>query len=350
MLKLKTHTDDNNSEINVLVNSVIHNPLTAKKHRGFLKPKEPLRIMVVEDEKEHNELIKFVLDKKGYHVVAFDNALDALDYLKYEKVDIIISDIMMPKMNGIEFCSIVKKKYENIYFILLTAKGEIKDKVVGLDIGADEYIVKPFDIMEFIARVRAGERIVNSKKQLTFLNEKLEKIADIDALTKTKNRRYFQNIINTELDRANRYNHTIALLMLDIDFFKKINDRYGHLAGDHVLKGIAQLISGSVRASDIVCRYGGEEFVIILPETNPKLAFHTAEKIRTLIEKTIFKYDQNSIAVTVSIGIVIKTPSVDMNKKQLLELADKALYKAKDNGKNKSVIYKWYRINDLQAN
>jgi diguanylate cyclase (GGDEF)-like protein len=306
------------------------------------------KIMIVEDDDGIRELVYFALRKQGYKVVAYDSALKALDNIQSDKVDIIISDLMMPKMDGIEFCSVVKKKYKHIFFIILTAKDSIDDKVEGLEVGADEYITKPFDFMELLARVKAAERIINTQKQLIFVNEQLEKLADTDELTKLKNRRYFQSEAPKEIQRADRYGHTVAVLMLDIDDFKQINDTYGHLVGDEALKMVSSVLLGSTRASDIVCRYGGEEFVIFLPEINPKNAFKVAEKIRKNMEAAKLSTEEGKISMTISIGIAIKTPHMHINLKELIDQADKALYSAKKDGKNKTVIYKWFKINDLK--
>ncbi|MEW5822222.1 MAG: diguanylate cyclase [Cyanobacteriota bacterium] len=306
----------------------------------------PLRnrstVMIVEDDNDNRELIYYMLKNKGYNVVTFSNALDALKYLESNKVDIIVSDIMMPKMDGIEFCSTVRKKYSGIYFIMLTAKSEKNDVSYGLNIGADDYITKPFDFMEFSARVKVGERIILNQKKLTYLNDKLEQIADTDSLTKLKNRRYFSTEATKELNRAKRYGHTLALFMIDIDNFKQINDKYGHLTGDLVLKKIAKIISLKARESDIICRYGGEEFVMVIPETDPKKASYTAEKIRKLVEKTKITIDDKEIDLTISIGIALNTPKNMISLKELVDFADRALYSAKNSGKNKTVIHKWF--------
>lgn len=303
--------------------------------------KQPTSVVVVEDEADIRELISYILESRGYQTISFENPVKAMAHLASHPVDIIVSDVMMPEMDGIEFCSQIKNKNKNTYFILLTAKGEKSDVTNGLNIGADDYIIKPFDFTEFIARVKAGERIVKNHKRLVYLNEQLEKMADTDGLTRLKNRRYFITHAQKELNRARRYNHTLAVLMIDIDHFKTINDTYGHLTGDLVLKKLARVLTKHARESDIISRYGGEEFVILIPETNPRKAYFTAEKLRKVIEKTDFTVDKNTISVTVSIGLALKTPSNDHTLETLIDKADKALYQAKNSGRNKSVIEEW---------
>lgn len=318
--------------------------------RAFDNPikKSSLSLMVVEDDNDVRELICFMLKNKGYRIVSFDNAITALKYLESNMVDFIISDVVMPDMDGFNFCSKVKEKYPQLYFILLTAKSNKTDITNGLTIGADDYIVKPFDFMEFLARVEAGERVIQNQKELTFLNEKLEKLADTDGLTRLNNRRFLFIEGERELKRATRYNHTIAAFMIDIDHFKNINDTYGHQAGDYILKRVGKLLTSTFRESDIICRYGGEEFVTILPETNPKLAFRSAEKIRKVIEKETFNFEGNEIKLTISVGVAIKTPDMNIDLKKLIGYADKGLYSAKAQGRNKSVLYKSFKITNLE--
>lgn len=303
--------------------------------------KQQTSIMVVEDDPDIRELISYILETKGYKISVFENPIKAIEQLKTTPVDIIVSDVMMPEMDGIEFCSKVKNKDKSTYFILLTAKGGKNDISNGLNTGADDYIVKPFDFTEFLARVNAGERIVKNHKRLVYLNEQLEKMADTDGLTRLKNRRYFISNAQKELNRARRYNHTLAVMMIDIDYFKKVNDTYGHLTGDVILKQLGRILTRYARESDIISRYGGEEFVILIPETNPKKAYHAAEKLRKVIEKTNFKIDKDIIPVTVSIGVALKTPSNSYSLEKLIDKADKALYQAKNTGRNKCVIEEW---------
>lgn len=299
-------------------------------------------VMIVEDDEGIRELISFALENKGFNVVAYDNPTRALENLTADNVDIIISDLMMPQMSGTEFCTIVKEHFSHIYFIMVTAKTTLEDKLQGFHVGADEYITKPFDFLELIARVQAADRIIKTQKHLIFLNEQLEKLADTDELTTLKNRRYFEHESTKELERAKRYDHTVAVVLLDLDLFKNINDTYGHATGDKALQLVSKVIVDSCRTSDIVCRYGGEEFIIFLPETNPKNAYRVAEKIRKNIEKTRFIYENNKIRLTTSIGVAIKAPHMNLNLKQLTDYADKALYMAKKKGRNKTLIYKWF--------
>lgn len=299
-------------------------------------------VMVVEDDDSIRELITFSLTKNGFSVIDFNNPIKAIKKLSTEKVDIIISDVVMPEMDGIEFCSYVKKHYQNIFFIIVTGKDKSEEKIHGLNIGADEYIIKPFDFKELTARIKAAERIVNTQKQLVFLNDQLENLADTDSLTKLKNRRFFETEALKEIDRAKRYNHILSLIMIDIDKFKQINDTYGHNVGDDVLKATSRILESTMRKSDMICRYGGDEFIVLIPETSPKNTYSLSEKIRKNIEHHTLKYKDKSIAFTVSVGTALKDPTAKLSLKALVEQTDKALYRSKNSGRNKTVISKWY--------
>lgn len=296
-------------------------------------------VMIVEDDSDVSYLEEVSLLNNGFNVVAFNNPIGALDYLEDNHVDIIISDVMMPQMNGYDFCAKVKNsKDKDAYFIIVTVKNEMADKVTGLALGADDYIVKPFNVMEFIARVKVGERIIRTQRQLTSTNNELERLVDIDFLTGLYNRRFFNLQISKEDHRTDRYSRSYGIMILDIDHFKLINDTYGHLTGDEILKQFAHRIKENIRTSDIGCRYGGEEFAIIIPEVKPMQAYEMGEKIRHKIASIPFKGNGDDIEITTSIGIAIKSYENKVNAEELINKADKALYQAKSTGRNRTVM------------
>lgn len=299
----------------------------------------PARIMIVETSKDIREILSNFLTKKGSTVITCENAVQAIDCLSTSSIDIIISGSNLPVIDGIEFCSIVKEKFNHIYFILLTSKTKIDDIIKGLNTGVNECITKPFDFMEILAKIQAAENIISTHKKLSFLNERLEKYVNTDELTRLKNRRFFNVEVLKEIRRARRYKHEVAILMIDVDNFKKINDTYGHVIGDKVLKAIADNLVTSTRESDIVCRYGGEEFIVFFPEINKPNALVAAEKLRKNVDKMIVEIDNLSISPTISIGIVVKSPEMDLSLEELTTMADEALYRAKNSGKNKAVMY-----------
>lgn len=286
----------------------------------------------MDDEKHMQELVKYHLLKNGYEVRVAGNGLEALDAVKQSKPDLIISDVMMPKMDGYEFCKKLREDDETktIPFIFLTAKGQLPDKIQGLKTGADDYIVKPFNPEELMQMVKA-----RSKRVETYLE-----IANLDELTGIYNLRYLRERLKEELDKAIKTSQYLAVGFIDIDQFSKVNDTLGHPTGDQVLKRIAEVIKENIRFSDILARYGGEEFVAVLEETDPEDACKVMERVRSAIENERFRYKDKdlNIKVTVSIGIAgyPKNGKVDQ---ELIEKADRALYRAKDMGKNKVIIY-----------
>lgn len=286
----------------------------------------------MDDEKHMQELVKYHLLKNGYEVRVAGNGLEALDAVKQSKPDLIISDVMMPKMDGYEFCKKLREDDETktIPFIFLTAKGQLPDKIQGLKTGADDYIVKPFNPEELMQMVKA-----RSKRVETYLE-----IANLDELTGIYNLRYLRERLKEELDKAIKTSQYLAVCFIDIDQFSRVNDTLGHPTGDQVLKRIAEVIKENIRFSDILARYGGEEFVAVLEETDPEDACKVMERVRSAIENERFRYKDKdlNIKVTVSIGIASypKNGKVDQ---ELIEKADRALYRAKDMGKNKVIIY-----------
>jgi diguanylate cyclase (GGDEF)-like protein len=217
---------------------------------------------------------------------------------------------------------------------MLTGEDEQEDKVEGLELGADDYITKPFQYPELLARIRAGKRIVDLQKELVETNRRLELLSVTDGLTKLHNHRYFQDELARAFEESQRYARPLSLAMIDIDFFKKVNDTYGHAVGDDVLKCAARLFAESVRSTDLVARYGGEEFAVMMPETSLDDGCVFAEKIRSLIEATALDTQAGPVPATVSIGVASVPHSRIHTAKELIVAADKALYRAKRAGRN----------------
>src|SRR6266403_3339358 len=224
------------------------------------KENVPLTVLVIEDHPDQRDLLAIVLQREGYRVITAANGLEALERLETEKVQIALSDIMMPKMDGFELIKRIRSNptLKNIYLILITARIQEGDRVRGLDLGADDYITKPFSFSELLARVRVGSRVVHYQQNLEYQTQ-------IDPLTGLFNRRAFERKITEEFERAIRYTHPVSVLLLDIDNFKNINDTYGHHGGDNALVKISETLRERTRRSDFPARYGGEEFVLILP-------------------------------------------------------------------------------------
>lgn len=296
----------------------------------------PFRVAVVDDDSAIRRLVRLFLKRAGYDVVECTTGLEARDTLMKEPWDLAILDRRLPDMDGVVLCQELKANpgYRSRYIIMLTGEDEQEDKIEGLELGADDYITKPFQSPELLARVRAGKRIVDLQKELMETNRRLELLSITDGLTKLHNHRYFQDELARAFEESERYERPLSLAMIDIDYFKKVNDTYGHAVGDEILKGVANLYRESVRTTDLVARYGGEEFAVMMPETNLADALTFAEKIRSLVESTPMETQAGPLNITVSLGVASIPHSKIHTPKEVIVAADKALYRAKRNGRN----------------
>jgi diguanylate cyclase (GGDEF)-like protein len=289
-----------------------------------------LTVLIIEDHPDQRDLLAIVLQREGYEVITAANGLDALSKLNEHQVNIALSDIMMPKMDGFELINKIRSNptLQHIYMILITARIQEGDRVRGLDLGADDYITKPFSFSELLARVRVGSRVVQYQQHLEYQTQ-------IDSLTGLFNRRAFERKITDEFERAKRYGHALSVLILDIDNFKQINDTYGHHGGDKALVKISETLREKTRRSDFPSRYGGEEFVLILPESDQESALQAATKIHEEIRSCTFGTPEKPFLLTVSIGLSSTSLKAYSDWRQMIEDADGALYHAKNTGKDK---------------
>jgi len=296
----------------------------------------PFNIPIVDDDAAIRRLLRLLLTRAGYQTFECTTGSEARERLWKEPWDIAILDRKLPDMDGVVLCHEIKSHAElrKRYIIMLTGEDEQEDKVEGLELGADDYITKPFQVAELLARVRAAKRIVDLQKELLETNKRLELLSITDGLTKLHNHRHFQDELNRAFDESARYERPLSLAMIDIDFFKKVNDTHGHAVGDDVLREVARLYRDSVRSTDLVARYGGEEFAVMMPETTMDDAAIFAEKIRSMIEATPIQTQAGPVTVTVSIGVASVPHSRIHSSKELIVAADKALYRAKRNGRN----------------
>jgi diguanylate cyclase (GGDEF)-like protein len=290
----------------------------------------PFTVLVVEDHPDQRELLAIVLQREGYKVVTAANGLEALEKLETENVQIVLSDIMMPKMDGFELIKRIRMNpaLKNIYLILITARIQEGDRVRGLDLGADDYITKPFSFSELLARVRVGSRVVHYQKHLEYQTQ-------VDSLTGLFNRRAFEKKIHEEFERSKRYHNPLSVLILDIDNFKTINDTYGHHGGDAALVKISETFREKTRQTDFPSRYGGEEFVLVLPETDQDSALQVASKIHEAIRSCAFGTTARPYTLTVSIGVSSTSARFYTDWHEMVDDADQALYLAKNTGKDR---------------
>jgi diguanylate cyclase (GGDEF)-like protein len=294
-----------------------------------------LNILIVDDEEEIRLILKEVLSLPGYNVRTASGGSEAINMIDDVDFDIVITDIMMPEVDGVEVTRKFKEANSDTTIIVITGHSSIKSALAVLEEGAYDYITKPFNIDEVKATVkRAAERhkLLNEVKEKEFYKQ----LAILDGLTEVYNRHYFNQILPRELERAKRYGSPLSFLMADIDYFKKFNDTQGHLAGDWALKKASQIIVGSVRNSDMVFRYGGEEFAVALPETDKPGAITVARRIKESISVTRFLDSRIMPTQHLTISIGVSTFPVDAhNLREVVENADKSLYSAKRLGRDR---------------
>ncbi len=289
-------------------------------------------ILVVDDTITNLDILVELLDM--YDVMDATSGEDALEIVQEEKIDLILLDIMMPEMDGFEVCRQLKEDpaTRDIPIIFITANTDENSIAQAYDIGGTDYVMKPFRPKELLSRVKKELKLQDMMNELKLL-------ASTDPMTKLYNRRYFTQISEHTLDLSKREKQKLSIIMLDIDKFKNINDTYGHQIGDDVIVTLANKLINQQRKSDVVCRYGGEEFVILLPNTTIEGASIVANKIREDIEALSVGLDsQNSLNFTVSIGVSEVDIINDINIEAALKRADDALYEAKETGRNKVCI------------
>ncbi len=299
------------------------------------KKSADLNILIVDDEEDIRLLLKEVLSFPDYNVWTASGGLEAINMMKEADFNIVITDIRMPGVDGVEVARKFKEANSDTTIIAMTGYASTQSALAVLEGGAYDYITKPFNIDEVRITVkRAVERyrLLNEVKE----KELYKQLAIIDGLTEVYNRHYFNQMIPRELERAKRYKNPFSFLMLDIDNFKNFNDDHGHLAGDWALKKTSQVIVGSARVSDMVFRYGGEEFAVALPETDKSGAIILAKRIRATMSKTRFLDSRIMPTQHITISIGVCTFPVDaQNFREVIENADKYLYSAKRLGRNR---------------
>jgi len=290
------------------------------------------KILIVDDVPANIKMLREVL-KSGYDIMFATSGRDAIDLMEPRALpDLILLDIMMPEMDGYEVCRILKSDEltAKIPVVFITSKDDEEDEIKGFELGAVDYVTKPFSIPVVKARVQTH---VELKQQ----REILENLSSVDGLTGVPNRRNFDEFLDRNWTLCMRASKSIALIMIDIDHFKKFNDHYGHLEGDECLKKVAAILKSCInRDTDIVARYGGEEFGCILPVTDIDGALSIAEMMRKSIEAMAIEHQQSTTAacVTISLGVAAMVPMQDAPANTIIKMADRALYSAKMSTRN----------------
>jgi diguanylate cyclase (GGDEF)-like protein len=286
----------------------------------------PRKVLVVDDDPAIRRIVTKILESADYQVAVASDGHEALEYIRRECVHFIITDWDMPTINGAELCRTLRKEElpHYIYIIMLTGSFSL---VEGLVCGADDFVSKPVNSSELLARLHAGTRIVD-------LEARLRLLARYDCLTEAVNRRTFFEIFEKEWHRTSRSRESLSCVIADLDHFKSINDRYGHQAGDRVLRAVAAVLQIQARVPDCVCRYGGEEFCMLLPGANEQGAIQFAERCRLGIENLRFEVPMRGTCVTASFGVAARDAET-ANPAQLVFMADQALLAAKRMSRNR---------------
>ncbi len=298
---------------------------------------ESAKILIADDDPVSRKLLTNTLQKLGYEVTEAAEGTRAWEVLQGEDAPrLAILDWMMPGMKGIEVCQALRTLTDKpyVYTLLLSARERTEDVVEGLGAGADDYLTKPFDAHELEARLRSGRRILDLLDLLTSARERLQLQATHDSLTGILNRGAILERLEQEINRACREHQYIAVLMADVDHFKSVNDNYGHLSGDLVLRQVADRLRASVRPYDVVGRYGGEEFLIVAPGCDSADALALAERIRISVEVESFQTSHGGLCLGMSLGATAAEIKGKVDPDALLRVADLALYRAKRRGRN----------------
>lgn len=306
---------------------------------GSKKPNERL-ILVVDDDADNLTLISKTLQFQGYSIEEASSGEEALEKLKTITPDLILLDINMTGISGLDTLRHVRQLENYVSVIFVTARSETKDIITGLDAGADDYITKPYDPYVMLARVRAQLRIKDLKDELDNANKRLKELIEIDDLTGLFNMRSIYERLDKEIYRARRYNRAVCAVMMDMDDFKKVNDTHDHLFGSFVLQSVGAMIKTTIRKVDFAARYGGDEFLIVLTEADGEGAKSFSERLRKKISETLFEKDGASMHLTASLGIAAVTGTSEaIDARALVRQADNALYEAKRSGKNCTKIF-----------
>ncbi|MBI3902641.1 MAG: diguanylate cyclase [Nitrosomonadales bacterium] len=311
-----------------------------------------LRILLVDDDRAILMMLQTLLTQAGHAVTTARNGAEALRQVAVSMPQLIITDWVMPEMDGIEFCKALRQnpQWRNIYVFIVTAQESIDRLVEAFHAGANDYLTKPINFKVLGARLCAAQRVVQLQDELesdrqqlrrfadelAASNQRLQQMALTDVLTGLYNRRYANEYLERQWALAGRNNQSLSCMMVDVDRFKQINDTYGHKMGDDVLKQVADVLRKSMRKQDVVCRLGGEEFLLVCPDTKTEQAYPYAERLRQNIAASNIHTTARDFHLTVSIGVASKDPALQ-NVEALLQLADKRLYAAKQAGRNCTV-------------
>lgn len=289
-------------------------------------------VLIIDDSKTVRAVLLNLLKDEGLFTFYHEAESGELGFkaLEEHSVDVVLCDLQMPAMTGFEFLYRLREidKFVDLPVIMLTGNENQKDKICGLELGANDYVTKPFDPAELIARVKIQLKI-------KLLQDRLKDLANTDPLTRLSNRRHLFSALNSELERSQRSDKPCSLVMVDVDHFKSVNDTYGHQLGDEVLISVASHLEECMRVYDLAARFGGEEFALLMPGTDSTQATAIAERIRTVVEEMTFTEQLKPLHLTISAGVATYPGPDIATADDLIRVADHALYRAKDAGRNR---------------
>jgi two-component system, cell cycle response regulator len=293
------------------------------------------RILVADDSLVIRSVLRKQLEEYGHTVIEAVDGVEALQVCRKDPPDVVLLDVEMPNLDGHGVLTALRADVEtvDIPVVFLTARSTTEDVVKGLRLGAHDYLGKPFEPAELLARVSAALRVKRLQDELRLRNTELEAISRVDSLTGLPNRRHLQEHLHAEAAAASRHSWTMGVLMVDVDHFKRVNDRFGHDAGDAVLREVANRLASACRAEDVAGRWGGEEFLVIAPATDAAGVAQLGERVRAGIAREPIRARDDLLPVTVSVGTAVGSADVEA----ILREADGALYEAKASGRNRVV-------------
>lgn len=310
-----------------------------------------MKVLLVDDSQVDQMIVESFLTELGHEVIIGENGNQAVELYQYHKPDIILMDEVMPVMKGREAARAIRDLdgADWVPIIFLSANFNAEDVVSGIDAGGDDYLAKPVDQRILAAKMKALSRIASMRQKLITVSSELErvnaeltKLVDVDGLTGLSNRRFLDRFLLHELGRCQRMGQSLSVVMCDIDFFKKYNDLYGHLAGDDCLRKVAVALKATNRrATDLVARYGGEEFAMVLVGIDEENAIKRAEELRRNVAGLRIEHKGSEVFayVTLSLGLFTCIPTLECTPQKMIDCADKALYRAKQAGRNRLAIY-----------
>jgi two-component system cell cycle response regulator len=307
--------------------------------KTILNLDQPVSILSIEDRDNDFTMIrKALLDHPGLKMTRVKRIAEALNSLEKGRFDLIFLEYQLPDGNGLEFLEAIHSKVVDTPVVVITGQGDelIASRIIQA--GACDYLPKAKVSNKALLRIisNALEK-ASLKREMRIVQEKLTEMSIRDELTGMYNRRYFQDALEREISGAQRYQHRLALCIIDLDHFKLVNDSYGHLCGDQVLQEFGKLLGDSIRKYDVACRYGGEEFAVILPDTSLDKALALCDRFRERVANHVFAYNAVTLKITTSVGVTARPAKSETTGQQLVDLADKALYQAKSHGRNKVV-------------